>query len=78
MEILHVENYPGTNGEDFRIRIFDNISNFETAINLTFLDKDEEREVNIKRYEDSADSELSELILKAKKTIQLITILRRI
>lgn len=67
MTPLHVENYPGTNGEDFKIRIFDNTNKFETAINLLLMDNNEEREINIKRYEDSKDIELSDLITKAKK-----------
>jgi hypothetical protein len=78
MEVLHVEKYPDSDGNVFNIRIIDWHNEIETAINLLFADGGEEREVNIKRYQNAKDAELKSLIEKAKNTIQAMQIIRNL
>lgn len=78
MEVLHVEKFPNANGDVFNIRIIDWHNEIETAINLIINEGGEEREFNIKRYQDEKKSELKSLIEKAKKTIQAMQIIRNL
>jgi hypothetical protein len=73
MELLHVEKYPGNNGETFNIRVFDNDSYFEAVIHLMLIDDGQEREINVHRKEYRTDTPLSEIVENCKKTIRAIT-----
>lgn len=78
MEVIHVEKFPDSAGNIFNFRIIDWHNEIETAINLLINDRGEEREINIKRYQDAKDTDLKLLIEKAKKTIQAMQIIRNI
>jgi len=74
MNALHVEKFPNSDGHVFAIRIIDWHHEIETSINLIVSDGGEEREFNIKRYQDTKGSDLKLLIEKAKRTIQAMQI----
>lgn len=75
MEVLHTEKFPNQDGDVFNIRIIDWHNKIETAINLMVNDAGEEREFNIKRYENPSNSDIKELTKEAKITILSIKII---
>lgn len=78
MQLPYSENYPGSNGELFKIRLTDQYSHILASINLLINDNGEEKEIAIRKNEYTKEENLETILEGVKHSINLITVMRRI